>query len=295
MFKLKVESLTGQVLQLTQDESNYQVVNIDGLTPPKASINSSIVAGMDGSKFNSSRLEPRNLVITLRLNGNVEQNRINLYKYFRTKQWCKVYYTNGSRDVYIEGYVESMDSDLFSISQRMQISIVCNNPFLQDAQEIVNDISKVLGMFTFPFSFGANGAMYNPDSNTDDAIEFSTYNYERETEIFNDSEDSVGVIIELTFRGVVDDPKIIDTLSGDTFEIKGSYDIGDKIVINTNKSKKSVKLYRNGVESNLFSKLTIGSTWFQLRVGSNLYSYSARRNDSFMRIVYKHHNIYEGV
>lgn len=299
MFTLKVEALTGEILTLTQNESDYQITNIDGLNPPKAIINTSNVAGMDGNKFNSARLEGRNIVITLRLNGNVEKNRIKLYRYFRTKQWCKIYYKNSSRDVYIEGYVESIETDLFSQSEIMQISILCQNPYFQDAQEIVDDISKVVKEFEFPFAFGDNGATQDGieivESDLDDAKEFSTYEYERVTEIFNESENETGVIINITFTATVNSPKIIDTITGEYFELRGTYNVGDEVVINTNKGNKSVKLIRNGIESSLFGNLVLGSTWFQLRVGSNYYSYSATRNDTFMRVIYKHNNIYEGV
>lgn len=299
MFTLKVENTNGQILTLTQNESDYQVVSIDGLNPPKAVINSSTTPGMDGSKFNSSRLEERNIVITVKINGDIERNRINLYSYLRTKQWCKVYYKNGVRDVYIEGYVESIDCDLFTDNELMQISIICQNPYFKELREIIDDVSKLVHTFEFPFSFGNNGATQNGvnfvQSSLDNAKEFSAYDYEKITEVLNESEVEVGVIIELTFSGEVENPKIMDTVTGDTFEVQGIYNVGDKIVINTSKGNKSIKLYRGGEEINLFPQLSLGSTWFQLRIGYNLYTYVARRNDAFMRVVFKHSNMFEGV
>lgn len=299
MFTLKVESTSGEVLRLTQNESVYQIVDIDGLNPPKAVINSSTVAGMDGTRFKSSRLQERNIVITIRINGNVEENRINLYRYFRTKQWCKVYYKNGVRDVFIEGYVDSIDCDLFTQSELMQISIVCQDPYFKNAQEIVNDISKVIYQFEFPFSFGDNGATHDGvtivSSSLDDAMEFSVFEQDLITQIDNKSETEVGFTIDITFIGYAYGPKIVDIITGDFFEIDGAYNVGDRIVINTIKGKKSVKLYRNGVESNLFTKLTQGSKWFQLRLGANFYRYEARVGEAYMRIVYKHNELFEGV
>ena len=100
MFTLKIENIKNNILELTQNENKYQVLSVKGLNPPNAQINRSTVAGLDGSKFNSSKLEERNIVITLKLNGEIETNRIDLYKFFNTKQWCKIYYKNESRDVY---------------------------------------------------------------------------------------------------------------------------------------------------------------------------------------------------
>lgn len=288
MFKLEVENTNGQILTLSQNESKFQIVDIDGLNPPKAILNSSIIAGMDGAKFNSSRLDVRNIVITLRLNGNVEENRIFLYQYFRTKQWCKIYYKNSTRDVFIEGYVENIDCSLFTKSELMQISIICYNPYFREAKEIVDDISKALAAFVFPFAFGDG-------DETDPKIEFSTIDNTRITNVKNNSEFETGVIIELTFNGEVVNPTIKDTVTGNTFGITGTYGIGDRIVIDTNKGNKSITLYENGVPSNIFNKIVKGSTWFQLQIGDNYYAYLATSGAEFIYIVFKHHTIYEGV
>lgn len=288
MFILKVENKNNQILTLTQNEQNFQIVNIDGLNPPKAIVNSSPIVGMDGSKFNSSRLEERNIVITLRLNGDVEKNRIFLYRYFKTKQWCKIFYKNNTRDVYIEGYVESIDCDLFTDNELMQISIVCHNPYFKEAQEIIDDISKVLAAFEFPFAFGdGNG--------TDDPIEFSTIDNERIATVTNDSEVETGAIIEFTFDGSVTDPFIKNVVSGDTITIRGNYDVGDRIVVNTNKGNKGIVLYRNGVSINIFNKIVKGSSWLQLELGDNMFSYGASEGAEYTYISFRHYNIYEGV
>lgn len=288
MFTLKVQNTTGDILLLTTNESDYQVIDIDGLNPPKAVINSSTIAGMDGSKFKSSKLLERNIVISIKLNGNVEQNRIKLYRYFRTKQWCKIFYKNETRDVYIEGYVENIDCDLFTNKEIMQISIICQNPYFKNLEEIINDISKVLNNFEFPFAFGDG-------IDTDEPIEFSTYEYEKISNVFNESEVDTGVVIEMSFTGEAKDPKIINVLSGEMFQILGTYNVGDVIIIDTNKGNKHVHLISNATTYNLFNQIVFGSTWFQLKIGNNYFSYAATRGDAFINIIYKHHNLYEGV
>ena len=152
MFTCKIENSDGAVYVLTGDEPVYQVIKIEGLNPPKAQINTTTIVGLDGAMFNSSKLESRNIVLTIRINGDVETNRQNLYQYFRTKEACTFYYTNQNRDVYIQGYVESVVCDLFSKSELAQISIICPSPYFKSLDEIVSDISNSLALFTFPFS-----------------------------------------------------------------------------------------------------------------------------------------------
>ena len=45
MFTCKIENEAGEVLELTGRENEYQVYQIDGLTPPTAQINTSTLVG----------------------------------------------------------------------------------------------------------------------------------------------------------------------------------------------------------------------------------------------------------
>ena len=79
MYTFKIENEYGNMLELTHNP-NYTITSIEGLNPAKANINTSVVASFDGSRFNSSRLNERNLVINVVIEKDIEQNRINLYK-----------------------------------------------------------------------------------------------------------------------------------------------------------------------------------------------------------------------
>lgn len=283
MYVLKIENAKGDVLQLSQNEANYQIIKIDGLNPPPAIINNSSVAGMDGSKFNSARLQERNIVITVKINGEVERNRLNLYKYFGTKQWCKIFYSNSRRNVHIEGYVETIECSLFSISQTMQISIVCNEPYFKSASKMIDDISKVLNLFEFPFAIDLPG------------IEFSSADASRVVNVLSESESETGIIIDIAVRGQVRNPVIRNIDTGEYFSINIELNVGDHMVINTNRGNKSIKLIRGETTSNIFNKIAKNSTWFQLRIGDNFFAYEAEIGAEFMYITFSHYYMYEGV
>lgn len=300
MFKCKIENVKNEILTLTQDESNYQVLDIEGLNPPKAQINTSTIAGLDGTKFNSSKLESRNIVITVKINGDIEANRINLYKYFITKEWCKFYYENERRNVYIDCYVENFECSLFVKDEIAQISLICPNPYFKDMEEIIDDISKALAAFEFPFAHGSKGAT-NPsvpkDTSTDNAIPFSTIDVNKVTNVYNDSESETGLIIEMDIAGTMNEIQIKNTGTGDTFILDYSFIEGDKVIIDTNKGQKSVRLIRNANTINLFTAMKKGSTFFQLSIGDNFFSYSADDgvSDDLINIVFKHYTVYRGV
>ena len=285
MFTAKIENKKKEILELTQNESDFQVVSIEGLNPPNAQINRSTAVGLDGSKFNSARLEERNIVITLKLNGNIEENRLTLNKYFSTKQWCKFYYKNTHRDVYIEGYIESNEYGLFNKSETMQISIVCPYPYFKDAQTIVDDISKAIGAFKFPFAISSSG------------IPFSTIDTSKITNVQNNSESETGVIIEINILGNVNRIQIVSVTSGEKFTLNYTFQENDKVIIDTNKGEKSITLIRDGTEINIFTSIVKGSTFFQLGIGDNYFSYlvDSGLNDELIQVIFKHYFLYGGV
>ena len=286
MFRLKVENVKGSILELTNNEDDYQVTNVDGLNPPESTINTTNYANTDGSSFNSSKITNREIVITIYINGDIEKNRLKLYTYFRNKQWCKLYIQNDSRDVYIEGYTQTAEVSMFVQRQVFQVSILCPNPYFKDLTTIKQSLTKVVRLFVFPFSI-----------NIDEPVEFSTLKLEEVTTITNESEAETGLIIDVEFLGSVEKLEIKNTDTGESFIVNYSFIAGDKLEINCNKGSKSITLTRNAVEYNLFSYKASGSTFFQLGIGDNNFSYLADEgnDDMLIDMYFNYYKVYLGV
>lgn len=282
MFTLKVENKNGEVLTLRQNK-NYEVTKIEGLNPPNATISFSEIAGVDGGLFNSSRVEMRNIVLTIKPLPPVEKNRLNLYKYFNIKQWCKIYYSNGSLDVQTEGYIETIETDLFSKSEEMQVSIMCPKPYFESLREIYSDISRVVANFEFPFAIEKEG------------IEFSYIENDEFALVTNSGDIESGVIIEIVARGTVTNPIIYNTGTGGMFGLNITLNEFDKIVINTNSGEKGVHLISGGVETNIINRIMSGVEWFKLTPGDNTFSYEAKSGTEQMSIMFRHSTKYGGV
>lgn len=286
MYLLTIANFKGDTLVLTQDESNYQVINIVGLNPPPAQINTTTGANLDGATFNSSRLNTRNIVITVKINGDVETNRQNLYRFFLTKQPCTIYYLNENRNVFIMGYVETVECNLFTNNEQMQISIICLQPYFKGLYEMLDDISNTVAQFVFPFSI-----------NVGSPIPFSTYQSSRITNVYNDSDSESGMIIVITFFDSINSIMIRDVDNGDTFTLNYSFLENDVVTVNTSRGEKSVTLLRDGTTTNIFSAVQKGSVFLQLTTGDNHFGYVADNgsNDDGVTIVIKHRNLYRGV
>lgn len=282
MYTLKVENNRGEMLSF-DDWKKYDILKIDGLEPPKASLNFSEMANYDGSIFNSSRLENRNIVLYIKIHNPAEENRINLYKYFQMKKQVRIYYENNSRSVYVNGYVETFECGYFELNQTVQISIICNDPYWKEEHKTEIEFSRVIGLFEFPMDIPPEG------------IEFSTVQTELSTFIEN-SEIETGVTIE--FRANTNqilNPKFINRTTQEYFAVKFDMQQGDIIRVNTRRGNKSVTLIRNGIETNIINDMIRGSTWIQLAPGVNELSYECDEGAENLNVYLSTYRCYEGV
>lgn len=282
MYSLKVENDRGNTLKLTNNP-NYTVYKIEGLNPPQATINSSVNTTTDGSSINSVRLENRNIVIYMTIEGDVEANRINLYKYFPVKKSVKLYFKNDTRDIYIEGNVELIECDLFTNKQIAQISIICPKPYFKDVQNLITTFGDVSSMFEFPFSISKTG------------IEISGITTNQRRSIINTGDIETGVIIKLFSTGTVVNPVIYDVLKRTQLKLNFTMLASDTIVINTNVGEKSIELIRDGVTYNAMGYMAQDSTWFILEAGDNVFTYDADSGNSYLQLTFTTAILYSGV
>lgn len=285
MYCAKIENASGDALILTGREPEYQIISINGLNPPKAQINTATIVGLDGAVFNSAKLETRNIVLLIKINGEAEANRHRLYQFFRTKESCRFFFRNGALDVFIDGYVENVECDLFEQGQTAQVSIICPYPYFRSVSESVSDSVSADSQFVFPFSINYN-----------EPVILSTYIDSGAVLVYNESESEAGAVIEIDLMNDASSIELRNTATGDDFILEHAFTSGDKIIVDTNKGKKSVTLMRNGRTSNIFSALVRGSVFFQLVPGVNVFDYLIDgEQDADVYISFRYFNTYRGV
>lgn len=286
MFQITLENSKGNRLELTGKENQYQVYEVDGLYPPTASISTSENIG-DGSIVTNSRVSKRNIVIYLKINGDVENNRLNLYQYAQTGKYIKLYISTESKNVWIEGRVESIETTMFNMTTICQISVLCPEPYFKDLEETINSISTIKGNFYFPFY-------------TVEPIPFSVYETIQVLNLLNLGNVKSGMTIEISAKGKILNPLIYNRETQEfigfgctqrPFEMQPS----DRIIVTTYTNNKKVKLIRNAVETNIFNNLRPNSTFLQLDSGDNTFTYSADDGDEFIDIKFRHYSNYEGI
>ena len=136
MLKVKAVNQLNQELKL-YDNTNYALTSVDGILPPKANVNTAALATKDGSVFNSARLNNRNVVLTVYPLGAIETNRMALYSFFKAKKPVRLYLATKSRSAYVDGWVESVSGSLFDQKEKLQVSVICPDPWLKAVTPVV--------------------------------------------------------------------------------------------------------------------------------------------------------------
>lgn len=263
MFSIQLENESGSVVDIN-DGVRYHVLNVSGLNPPAASVFMSKSPNRKGGKYNGSTLNERSIILTVKLLGDVEENRNALYAWTETEQYVKVYYRNGIRSVYCEGYVEECAVELYTDNETMDVAIICADPYFKDLQTISADISALLKQFAFPFAIDEAG------------VPFSTVREGNTAAVLYDGAET-GTRIVVAFRGTVTGFSVFDSKNvSRVFEIKKTFSAGDVLEINGDASPKTVKIYyANGTNENALKYVVGSPTWFTLKKGYNYFGYSA--------------------
>lgn len=282
MYTLIVQNKYGEQLELTHNPA-YAVTSIDGIDPPEATVNTTRNANYDGSVYNSSYINERQITVTLAINGPAEANRIKLYQYFKSKMPVRIFYKNNARNVYIDGYVQNMPIGFFEKKETVQITIVCPQPKFNGKNENIQEFSSVNPLFEFPFSIPENG------------IPFSEIILAQEKSIINRGDLETGVIINIHALGTIVNPKIYNVETLEHIYLNTTLQEGDDITINTRQGEKAVSLTRDGVTTNLISAFGYGSSWFQLVPGDNVFTVAADAGIEYFYATFTMVDQYEGV
>lgn len=248
---VKARNSRNEELELPfQDISGgFAIEDIDGLDPVKATIVTSPFAQVDGSQFQASRREARNLVLTLSFEpdyvvGSVEELRDQLYNYFMTETKINLTFVrDGKPDVTIDGVVESFDAPRFLQQLKATISILCVKP---DFLELTNS--------TFS--------------------ESTTSTTDEDPLVYPGSVET-GVIFKLNVNRTVDHDDAI-TISfkdpaGSTKNLVFAYDLlsGDVLTISTVEGSKYAFVTRSGSDINVLNAIDPASPWVNLFKGTN--------------------------
>lgn len=265
------------------ESSGFIIIKIDGIGPGKATVTKNDSKVYDGGTITSARLPSRNIKMEIQFLwvNSIEDVRHKSYKYFPLKKPITLIFETDTRTVEIEGVVESNEPDIFSSEESTNISIICPDPYFYASGENARsktEFSGINAVFEIPSDTG-----YSNESLTEALTEISTLYVQSERGIMNYGEVDIGVVISVKPLAIV---KGILTISNVTLGQNMSFDLnkiktitendfhlGDELVINTLRGKKSVTLVREGKNYNALSCIDTRTDWIYLTPGENTFTY----------------------
>lgn len=260
-MKLNLINKDGATLQLFNNDL-FVVTNIDGMTQANSDISALTIGGMDGDYINNIQAQPRGIVLDLLIKPsvNVEDAKRAILSIIKLKQTVTLLWEQNNKVITIDGVVESVAMPRFSDSVAMQISLHCSQPFWQDLNNVVQQISNVLNLHYFQQS----GEMLYF---TQEGRALSAYDMSRTRTFFNGGDVAVGMTIEILAFDTVTNP-IIYGENGSYFGVNVTMEKGDIIYVTTHRGNKTVTL--NG--TSVIDDVKPFSTWLQLQAGENTFS-----------------------
>lgn len=279
-YILVENDITSDTLEISMTEpekSGFYIESIDGLGPSSASIITLDMVEMDGSLFNTSRVEKRNIVLNLGAYENniagsnkkplsVEEIRKLTYKFFPIGRRVKLKVKTDSRDCYIYGYVERNEPMIWSEREKFHISIICPDPWFKTELSYPTLIS---GPGRYP--------------------------------IYYEGDVTTGLVIELTMKsnlsGAIDisigdghfiiDNNYVKNING----LSSGILAGDIIKYTSKAGEKSITLKRGNATYSMINIVGRDSAWFKIDKGNTTISLIGGSYDG--KIVAPH--LYEGV
>jgi hypothetical protein len=248
LTQVDVTNSRGNVLSLLmeEDEGGYQVADIDGLGPVKATLVSTSNAGVDGEIFQSAKRPARNIKIKLDLDPDFDSKdytelRNDLYAWFMPKARISMrWYLDTGLYLDIEGIVEDMVPKMFDSDPDVTISIMCYQPDFVDARMV--------------------------------SLDGFTVDDETNTEIDYPGTVEAGTVLTINFNRAATEFTIYNTdESGQRYQLDYSGTIlnGDKIVISSLRGNKGLTLTRAGISSSVLYNRSPQSSWVELTEGLN--------------------------
>ena len=244
--------------------------NAVGLGPVKAEIATTPFATSDGVLFQGSSIGARNIVLTLGFAPDWEEKTISslrqqLYAYLLPKAWTKLRFHSDELPVVdIEGYVESLEPNIFSQDPEMQCSVICPNPDFIDPDAIL--ITGVVD-----------------DGTVENVIDY-----------IGTVPSGIELRVQNTVANVAYTGPLVVTISQDGGESE-FFEI-DPVTINTDgyfklstisnmKRAQNVDPVDDSI-TNLLTHVTALSSWPRLRPGENIFTVVADENDQAWALAY---------
>lgn len=258
----------------------FTLTDVDGFTTVTSSLASLVVPSVDGDTVTNIQAQPRTVVLYLRLkqSAGIEAAKRYIFQFVKPKLQATLQLQQGGRNIQLGGIVEAIDLPRFNQGCTMMITLHCSQPYWEDVDFVVEEISAIINLHYFPIP---EGGLAFPEN----GVPFGCYDTDLTRDVQNDGDVEAGCLITIVALGTVTNPRIYNTLTGEFIGIQDTLQGNDAVQINTIKGQKTIT--KNGV--NIIDKITPNSTFLQIGIGANEFTIAADTglNDVYFTLTFK--------
>lgn len=209
--------------------------------------------------------------------------RQNLNNVLSPEETLEVTYDLSGNQRKISGITQEVKFDSGNIYYDFYIAILCPDPLWRDPMETSTPIVSWEGAFEFPVEITSDW-------------EIGRLNKQAEVNVINRGDVTCGCRIVFYATASLTNPSLKNTETEEYIKLKVSLSKGDKLEVTTHYRNKTAYITRaNGEKENAIQYLDPSSTFLQLEIGDNLFSYNADSGKSNLEITIYHDNLYRGV
>ena len=147
--------------------------------------------------------------------------------------------------------------------QSCLVNLTCNNPYWQGLTQIKTEIALWVGSFSFPLNILESG------------IEMGHREPSVIVNVLNEGDVPCGMRVEFKALATLTNPSILNVNTYEYIKINKTMVAGEVLSVTTHFGGKKVESSLNGVITNAFNYIDIGSEFLQLDVGDNLFRYDS--------------------
>lgn len=147
--------------------------------------------------------------------------------------------------------------------QKALVTLKCPNPYWRDEKTKKAEVAIWRGAFEFPLEIVSEG------------IEMGYREPSLIVNSYNPGDVACGMEIRFKALGTVENPSLFNMNTREFLKVNKTLTAGEILTVTTHFGNKRVEANLNGVISNAFNWLDLGSTFLQLQPGDNLFRYDA--------------------
>lgn len=283
MKKIRCVNDNGLLVDFTYDHdaTEFFLVSAEGIYEMSNAISTSQNAMIDGTTYTGEAIQQRNIVITVQMCRNYQDNRNLLSRVFRNRAQGTLYHIENGLSRKIRYRVENLNVEEKGVLRAATISLICMNPYFSDGEPEQIEMSGWDSLFEFPVEIPESG------------LEFGRRKKELVKTVENNSTTSVGITMTILAEDIVVNPSIVNITTQETLKLICTMQPEDSIIITTEQGNIDVILRRNGEDINYnYTVDEDNESYIQLEPGRNDISYTADAGRDYMSVGFTFENKY---